>query len=220
MLFSLMATLLLSTVEINQHLPALLGPVKASWGRGCTFLRVLHHWTDGRTNNADEFHQVRHRHCVKHSCDTNALKPTPLQVRGGNKKAQWLNNTAEGGWCVKSVSFWKIELQPWTRESGISPHYRSSGTQGKMVTPWVTNVFSIHWWILTGHVRFNWPVSTNRSASRRELVQPSRFSHMIRGRCLTVRRADALWWMEVGRSKPWSSSVRRVCMRQDGWLFW
>lgn len=34
-LFPLMATLL-STLEINQ-LPALLGPVKTSWGWGCTF---------------------------------------------------------------------------------------------------------------------------------------------------------------------------------------
>lgn len=116
-------------------------------------LRVLHSWTDGCTNNADEFHQVWHRHCVKHSCDTNALKPTPFQVRGGNKKAQRLNNTAEGGWCVKSVSLWKIELQPWTRESGISPHYRSSGTQGKMVTQMCSSSTDESWqdmWDLTG----------------------------------------------------------------------
>lgn len=40
----------------------------------------------------------------------------------------------------------------------------SSGKWGIMVTRWVTDVFSVHWWILTGHVSFNWPVTSNRSA--------------------------------------------------------
>lgn len=44
-----------------------------------------------------------------------------------------------------------------------------------MLTHWVTDVFSIHWWILTGHVSFNWPVTLNRSAGMHFYKIPAHF---------------------------------------------
>lgn len=163
------------------------------------------------------------------SHQTNVCRPT-FAVRGGKKKGYERSNETVVRTAAEKGNEDRGSASGHRNHTWRSRLIRSSGKQGKMVTHWVTDVLSVCWWILTGHVSLNWPVTTQicqDSSSHPwtfwpvqmhqdpSLMTPPLFFHKP---VTPYRVVDARRWMEGGQrevndSISWST-------RQVGWLFW